>query len=49
MLIITACRFRLPVISGFVICGGVWLSNAAVHGGIWRSHGTPVVRVDVGD
>jgi hypothetical protein len=32
-----------------VIGGGVWLSNAAVHGGIWRSHGTPVVRVDVGD
>jgi len=32
MLIITACRFRLPVISGFVICCGVWLSNAAVHG-----------------
>jgi hypothetical protein len=49
MLIITACRFRLAVISGFVICGGVWLSNAAVHGVIWRPHGAPVVRVDVGD
>jgi hypothetical protein len=32
-----------------VIGGGVWLSNAAVHGGIWRSHETAVVRVDVGD
>jgi hypothetical protein len=31
------------------IGGGVPLSNAAVHGGIWRSPGTPVVRVDVGD
>jgi hypothetical protein len=36
-------------ISGFVICGGVRLSNAAVHGVIWRPHGAPVVRVDVGD
>jgi hypothetical protein len=29
--------------------GGVRLSNAAVHGGIWRSPGTPVVPVDVED
>jgi hypothetical protein len=31
MLIITACRFRLPVISGFVICGGVLLAGVAPH------------------